>query len=133
MKLTKTETDFVEPARVARLATADSEGILHNVPICPVFANGRFYVGTESSAKKVRNIRANANVALVFDDYTEAWSMLRGVLIQGQARIVSKKEFRVLRKKFYEKFLQYKNAAPLDEADSAIIEIVPKKKFSWGL
>ena len=133
MKLTKTETDFVEPARVARLATIDSGGILHNVPVCPVFANGRFYVGTESSAKKVRNIQVNANVALVFDDYSESWSLLRGVLIQGHARILGKQEFRVLRKKFYEKFQQYENAAPLDEEDSAIIEIVPQKKFSWGL
>jgi len=133
MKLTKTETEFVEFARVARLATADSGRVVHNVPICPVFADGRFYVGTEAGAKKVRNIQANANVALVFDDYSEAWSMIRGVSIQGQARIVGKQEFRVLRKKFYEKFQQYENAAPLDEADSAIIEIIPQKKFSWGL
>ena len=132
MKLTKTELDFVEPARVARLATVDSKGNLHNVPICPVVADGRFYVGTEAGAKKVRNVQANANVALVFDDYTECWSLLRGVLIQGHARIVGKQEFRVLRKKFYEKFLQYEHAAPLGEADSAIIEIVPQKKFSWG-
>ena len=133
MKLTKSEVDFVEFARVARLSTADSEGILHNVPICPLFADGRFYVGTESSAKKVRNIQANAKVALVFDDYTEAWNLLRGVMIQGQARIVGKQEFRVVRKKFYEKFRQYENVAPLDEEDSAIIEIIPQKKFSWGL
>jgi len=132
MKLTKTETDFVEPARVARLATVDSQGILHNVPICPVFAGGRFYVGTEANAKKVRNIQANADVTLVFDDYTECWSRLRGVMIQGHARVVGKQEFRLLRKKFYDKFLQYEDAAPLDEKDSAIIEIVPQKKFSWG-
>lgn len=133
MKLTKTEIEFVEPARVARLATVDSRGVLHNVPICPVFAAGSFYFGTEANSRKVRNIQANTNVALVFDDYTECWSCLRGLMIQGHARVVGKQEFRVLRKKFYDKFLQYEQAAPLDEKDSVIIEIVPRTKFGWGL
>jgi hypothetical protein len=54
-------------------------------------------------------------------------------MIQGHARVVGKQEFRVLRKKFYGKFLQYEQAAPLDEKDSAIVELVLQTKFSWGL
>ena len=83
MKLTKTETEFVEPARVARLATVDSKGICTTCRFARFLPADSFYFGTEASAKKVRNIQANANVALVFDDYTECWSHLRGLLIQG--------------------------------------------------
>jgi len=72
MRWRKTEKDFVESARVARLATTDAKSIPHNVPICPLLDNGKLYVGTGAGAKKVRNIEANANVALIFDDYTEA-------------------------------------------------------------
>jgi nitroimidazol reductase NimA-like FMN-containing flavoprotein (pyridoxamine 5'-phosphate oxidase superfamily) len=132
MKLTKAEIDFVAPARVARLSTVDANGVPHNVPVCPIFTGGSFYFGTEATAKKVKNIETNSNVALVFDDYSETWSHLRGIMIQGLAHVVGKQEFRVLRKKLYEKYLQYEDDAPLDEKDSVIIEVSPRNKFSWG-
>jgi nitroimidazol reductase NimA-like FMN-containing flavoprotein (pyridoxamine 5'-phosphate oxidase superfamily) len=133
MKLTKSEKELLEPARVARVATAGANGSLHNVPICPIVVGDKIYFASEQKATKVKNIQANANVAVVFDDYSETWGHLRGVMIRGQARIVGKQEFTVLRKKFYEKFMQYEDAAPLDEKDSAIIEVTPVSKFSWGL
>jgi general stress protein 26 len=132
MKLTKAEIEFVEPARVARLATVDSKGTLHNVPVCPILTGGSFFFGTEAKSKKIRNIETNGSVSLVFDDYTECWSYLRGVMIRGHARVVGKQEFRVLRKKLYDKFLQYEPSAPLNPDDSVIVEVVPETKFSWG-
>jgi nitroimidazol reductase NimA-like FMN-containing flavoprotein (pyridoxamine 5'-phosphate oxidase superfamily) len=133
MKLTKAELEFVGPARVARFATVDANGVPHNVPVCPVFVGGSFYFGTEARAKKVKNLEANGTVALIFDDYTEAWGHLRGIMIQGQARLVGKQEFRVMRKKLYAKFQQYETGAPLEEAESVIIEVSPRNKYSWGL
>lgn len=133
MKWTKAEKDFVAPARVARLATVDAKGIPHNVPICPLLDKGKLYFGTEAGAKKARNIKANANVALVLDDYTEAWGNLRGIMIQGRARVVDTRKFRELRKKLYTKYLQYESTSPLTEGDAAIVEIIPQKKFNWGL
>ncbi len=133
MRWRKTEKDFVESARVARLATTDAKGIPHNVPICPLLDNGKLYFGTEAGAKKVRNITANANVALPFDDYTEAWERLAGIMIQGQARIVRTQEFREIRRKIYTKYPQYQSIAPMTDGNSAIVEIIPQKKFSWGL
>lgn len=66
MRLNKSEEAFIGAARVARLATADEHGTLHNVPICPLLHNGNIYFGTESKAKKVRNVKSHPNVALVF-------------------------------------------------------------------
>ena len=123
----------MESARVARLATTDAKSIPHNVPICPLLDNGKLYFGTEAGAKKVRNIAANANVVLVFDDYTEAWERLAGIMIQGQARIVRTREFREIRRKIYTKYPQYQSIAPMTDGDSTIVEVIPQKKFSWGL
>src|SRR5262245_55961244 len=130
MKLTTKEKDFVQSLRVARVATVASGDILHNVPICPLFEKNKIYFGTERGAMKLLNIEANPNVTVLFDEYTEAWNNLRGVMIQGKGRIVDAKKFRELRKKIYAKYSQYESSAPLGERDSAIIEVTPERKFS---
>jgi PPOX class probable F420-dependent enzyme len=132
MKLSSKEKDFVQNLRVARVATVAADGIPHNVPVCPVFDGGKIYFGTERGAKKMRNIEANPNVTIVFDDYTDAWEYIRGVMLQGKARIVNRTEFRRVRRKIYEKYLQYERTSPLGDRDSAIIEVTPEHKFSWG-
>jgi nitroimidazol reductase NimA-like FMN-containing flavoprotein (pyridoxamine 5'-phosphate oxidase superfamily) len=97
-----------------------------------VFEKNKIYFGTEKTARKVRNIQSNPSVTVVFDDYTEAWDFLRGVMFQGKARILNGTEFRQLRKKIYEKYSQYEESTPLGERDSAIVEVTPERKFSWG-
>jgi nitroimidazol reductase NimA-like FMN-containing flavoprotein (pyridoxamine 5'-phosphate oxidase superfamily) len=133
MKLTAKEKDFVQCLRVARVATVSPDGVPHNVPVCPIFEKNKIYFGTERGARKVRNIEANPNVTIVFDEYTDAWEYLRGVMFQGKARIVNAKEFRELRKKIYDKYSQYQRAAPLGDRDSVIVEVTPERKFSWGI
>jgi nitroimidazol reductase NimA-like FMN-containing flavoprotein (pyridoxamine 5'-phosphate oxidase superfamily) len=133
MKLTKTEREFLDALRVARLATVDANGIPHNVPICPLLSDDKIYLATEAGAKKVKNIEANPNVALAFDEYTDVWSRICGVMIQGKARVVGPREFRQLRNKFYAKYQQYESVSPIGDTDSAILEITPERKFTWGL
>jgi len=133
MQLSKAEKEFVATARVARLATVDTRGVPHNVPICPLLDRGILFVGTATDAKKVRNIQSNPSVALVFDNYSEAWGRLCGIMIQGRARKLDSRKFRELRKKFYAKYPQYESSSPLTDGDSAILEIVPLRKLSWGL
>jgi nitroimidazol reductase NimA-like FMN-containing flavoprotein (pyridoxamine 5'-phosphate oxidase superfamily) len=132
MKLNAKEKGFVECLRVARVATVASDGTPHNVPVCPVFEKNKIYFATEKTARKLRNIQANARVTVVFDEYSEAWDYLRGVMFQGKARIMNTREFRVFRKKIYNKYSQYEESAPLGERDSVIIEVTPEHKFSWG-
>ena len=104
MKLSAKEKQFVQCLRVARVATVGSDSVPHNVPVCPIFDKNKVYFGTERNARKARNIKSNPNVTITFDEYTEAWDYLRGVMLQGQARIVGKNEFRTIRKKIYEKY-----------------------------
>ena len=133
MKLTTKEKNFAESLRVARVATVNSDGVPHNVPVCPLCDKNKIYFGTEQSARKVHNIEGNPNVTVVFDEYSEAWSYIRGIMVQGKARIVNAKEFRQIRKKIYVKYSQYEQSSPLDERDSAIVEVTPERKFSWGI
>jgi nitroimidazol reductase NimA-like FMN-containing flavoprotein (pyridoxamine 5'-phosphate oxidase superfamily) len=133
MRWTKAEKRFVERARVARLSTSDRNGRIYSVPICPLLDGGKLYFGSEAEAKKIRNIRVNSSATLVFDEYTEDWAHLRGIMIQGKARVVGPREFRSLRSKIYAKYLQFEADAPLGDEDSVIIEVNPEKKFSWGL
>ena len=133
MKLTKAEKDFIQAMRVVRVATVDTNGMLHNVPVCPVVERDKIYFATERKARKVQNIKSNPNVTLIYDEYTEAWNFLRGVMIQATARIVNATEFRALRKRIYAKYPQYESEAALGERDSVIVELKPDKKFSWGL
>src|SRR5688572_2016202 len=98
MILSKKEKEFVHEMRVARVATVDAEGVPHNIPVCPLVVNDRIYFASEKKAKKLRNIEANPHVTVVFDEYTDAWDYLRGIMVQGKGRIVNKTEFRRLRK-----------------------------------
>ena len=133
MKLTQAEKQFVQTMRVMRVATVDADGMPHTVPVCPLFDKDRIYFGTERNARKVHNIKTNPHIAVVFDEYSEAWDYLRGVMIQGTARIVGMTEFRRIRKQIYAKYPQYETQAALGERDSVIVEIKPERKFSWGL
>jgi nitroimidazol reductase NimA-like FMN-containing flavoprotein (pyridoxamine 5'-phosphate oxidase superfamily) len=124
-ELTEKEADFVRWQRVARVATVDAAGMPHVVPVCPVYDGGKIYFATENN-RKVRNLRSNRKVALAFDEYTEVWENLRGLVVQGKAaRIIEEgPEFQRLQGLFYEKFPQYPTAAGgVTEGDTLIVEV----------
>jgi len=134
MKLKKTEKDFISLQRVIRVATANKNGTPHNVPVCHVMEGNHIYFATGRRSKKIRNLTKNGKVALACDEYSEIWSYLRGILIQGESRVVSKRaEFRKLRRSLYQKYLQYEREAPIEEGKTVIIEVIPQNIVSWGL
>jgi nitroimidazol reductase NimA-like FMN-containing flavoprotein (pyridoxamine 5'-phosphate oxidase superfamily) len=132
MKFSKVHAQFINSQRVARLATVSADGIPHNVPVCPLFDSGKVYVATEKEARKVKNIEENSWTAIVFDEYRDSWTVLKGIMLQCRCRIVDEKEFKRIRRKLYSKYRQYESKAPIEPDDSVIIELVPQKKFSWG-
>ena len=129
---------FIRSQRVARLATTDAAGRPHVVPVCFAFDGERFFSAidqkpkatTPLGLKRVRNILANGNVALVLDRYREDWEELAYLLVQGTARIIEsgperERAIGLLR----EKYPQYREMA-LESAP--IIEIVPRRTIQWG-
>jgi PPOX class probable F420-dependent enzyme len=133
--------EFIRNHRVARLATSSVEGRPAVVPICYVLDGLNVYTPIDEKPKsidagllkRVRNIRANANVAVVVDDYSENWSELVFILISGTAEIISPgddasehaRAVALLR----EKYPQYRSMR-LDERP--IIKIKPARIKRWA-
>jgi PPOX class probable F420-dependent enzyme len=133
MRLRRAQAEFFALQRVAQIATADARGVPHVVPVCLVVDGGRLYFASGKTGRKIRNLRANPHVAVSADDYSEAWSGLRGVVVQGTARIHARNPtFRRVRRRLYAKYPQYSTAAPIGDTDSVVVEITPRRVFAWG-
>lgn len=133
-RMKKSVEEFVRWERVCRIATAGQDGIPHVVPVCHVLAGGKIYIGSGDDAKKVLNLKDNPKVAIEVDVYSDAWSSLRGALIQGTAKLIERgPAFRRAQKLLYAKYPQYPKEAALSPSDSVIVEVVPTHVFSWGI
>jgi PPOX class probable F420-dependent enzyme len=134
MRLKKAVARLIEWSRTCHVATVGKSGIPHLVPVCHVLHDGKIYFGSDADARKVRNLKANPRLALTVDLYSDDWSNLKGVMVQGTARVIERgPRFQRLRTLLYEKYPQYPEEAALGAADSVIIEVTPKHVFSWGL
>jgi nitroimidazol reductase NimA-like FMN-containing flavoprotein (pyridoxamine 5'-phosphate oxidase superfamily) len=134
MRLKKAVAQLIEWERVCRVATVGEAGTPHLVPVCHVVADGKIYFGSGNDAQKVLNLRANPRLAVTVDLYSDAWSNLKGVMVQGTATLIDKgPRFRKLRSLLYRKYPQYPDDAALDESDSVIVEVTPAHVFSWGV
>jgi len=131
-RLTKKLAEFVQLERVCRVATSGAAGMPHVVPVCHALSGGKIYIGS-GTGRKVKNLAENPHITVVVDVYSDAWSTLRGVMIQGRARVVRRGPgFRRGRDLLYRKYPHYRREAALSPSDSAIIEITPTRVFSWG-
>jgi nitroimidazol reductase NimA-like FMN-containing flavoprotein (pyridoxamine 5'-phosphate oxidase superfamily) len=102
--------------------------------VCHVLVDGKLYFASEKKARKVRNLRANPDVAVTVDLYSDAWSNLKGVMVQGTATLIAKgPRFRRIRNALYAKYPQYPEQAAIGGADSVVVEVTPTNVFSWGL
>ena len=81
-------------AAIARLATADSEGRPHIVPIVFVLVGDTIYFAVDQKPKRtrdlkrLRNIAMNPAVAVLVDHYEEDWTALWWVRGDGSARVL---------------------------------------------
>ena len=81
--------------RVARLATAGRDGQPHVVPITFAVDGDRICTAVDHKPKatpnlrRLRNIADNPRVALLTDHYTDDWSGLWWVRVDGRASIVT--------------------------------------------
>ena len=129
---------FITSRRVARLATADASGRPHAVPICYAFDGSSIYSAIDlkpkrvgaRQLKRVRNLLENPRVAVIIDDYSEDWSALAYVLIQGTAEMMPEGEARDLAVAMLrDKYPQYGELLP----DGApVLQITPASIRAWG-
>jgi PPOX class probable F420-dependent enzyme len=135
---------IIDKARVARLATIDSECKPHLIPVVFVFDNDCYFIPIDGKTKRSRpeklkrakNIQQNSNVALLIDEYNEDWTKLYFIMIQGKASIIGGKELEQqnellllenAHKLLSDKYLQYQKIGIGD----FVIMIIPQKVISW--
>lgn len=132
--------EFLVRARVARLATADSSGTPHVIPICFWFDDARFYFVIDEKPKRasgmalrrMRNIAENSRVAVLIDHYEEQWAQLAYVLVHGQARVVDDQEEYILAlRNLRDKYSQYR-AMPLSLEKNPMVRIEVERVHAWG-
>jgi PPOX class probable F420-dependent enzyme len=132
VRLTKKVAEFVALERVCRVATSGAAGMPHVVPVCHALSGGKLYIGS-GRGRKVKNLAENPQVTVVVDVYSDAWSTLRGVMIQGRAKVVARGAgFRRGRDLLYRKYPHYRRQAALSPSDSVVIEVTPTRVFTWG-
>jgi PPOX class probable F420-dependent enzyme len=129
---------FVRDHRVARLATVDASGIPLVLPICYVLAGETLCSPTDAKPKRVpvqrlkrlRNIQQNPQIALVIDDYSDDWTQLAYVILNGTAEILTDgPAFAQAIVALREKYPQYRHM-PIE--DNPMIAVHLTRVVSWG-
>jgi len=77
---------FVKTQKVLRLATIDSKGMPHLVPVWYKYVGKKFYIGTNTKTAKARNISKNNKVCFCID--VGVWHPIDGVMGIGKARLI---------------------------------------------
>lgn len=125
--------EFIKSQKILRLATVDKNGVPHIVPVWYLYKNGNFYVGTNTSTKKAKNVKKNPKVSFCVD--LGVHSPIIGVMGIGNAKLILRKNdvARIAKKVLlrYFKSLNNKSAQELLSQTDCIIEIVPKKITAW--
>jgi PPOX class probable F420-dependent enzyme len=138
-RLSDDEIAFVQAQRAARLATSDAEGHPHVVPVCYAFDGERYYTPLDEKPKsadvrglkRVRNIEARHEAALLIDRYDDDWSRLGYLLVHARADLLEPGDplhahaLPLLR----ERYPQYR---AMDLETLPIIALTPMRVTSWG-
>ncbi len=138
-KISSAVKEFIEKARVARLATVDSRSVPHLVPVVFVFDGLDFFIPIDekrktnkpAKLKRIRNIQQNPNVALLIDKYSEDWPELAFVMIQGRASIANETKENIVVRNAYKmltaKYIQYQRVG----IGQMCIMIRPENVIYW--
>ncbi len=128
------DKDFARSQKILRIATIDSKGMPHIVPVWYRYSSGKFYIGTNTKTAKARNIRQNPRVSFCIDVGVNSPD-IRGVMGTGRARLILEKaRVRPIAKKIllrYFRSLKNRSAQYLLDDTDCVIEVTPKSMTSW--
>jgi PPOX class probable F420-dependent enzyme len=126
---------FVMKARVGRLATVDPDGYPHLVPVCYALLDDLVVSAVDHKPKRGRqlrrlaNIRATGRASLLVDEYSEDWSALRWVRIDGPARVADDPaESRRAVAALVAKYQQYREQPP----DGPVVVLQARRWTGWA-
>jgi len=135
LKLTVSDLTFIRQLPVARVATATKSGNPRVRPVWPVFDGKNIYFATDPGNVKLKHIKENSTVSIVFDDYDrDNWSNLKGIRIQGTAKILNGgDEYKHAHALLKEKYPEYRTAeGGWAFGEIPIVKIVPRSFGKWS-
>ncbi|MDQ6657145.1 MAG: TIGR03668 family PPOX class F420-dependent oxidoreductase [Actinomycetota bacterium] len=115
-------------ARVARLATVDMAGRPHLVPVCCALVGNNVVTAVDQKPKsttelrRLRNIADNEAVSLLCDHYSDDWTQLWWVRIDGVATITGGAQRPAALAALLAKYPQYRDDPPRGPVISVAIE-----------
>ena len=127
------KVQFLKKQKILHLATIDSKGTPHLVPVWYRYIGKKFYIGTNTKTSKAKNITKNSRVCFCVD--VGIWSPIDGVMGTGKAKLikdqskVKKIAGQILLRYF--KTLRGRSAKQLLDQTDCIIEITPLRVTSW--
>ncbi len=129
-------SDLLETARVGHLATTGADGRPHVIPICFAWVPPVLYTAIDGKPKRrttlrrLRNVVDSGRAAVVVDTWSEDWSKLAYVLVEGPAAILTsgteRDEALVL---LTAKYPQYDD---LPLVDNVVIRITAERRVMWS-
>jgi nitroimidazol reductase NimA-like FMN-containing flavoprotein (pyridoxamine 5'-phosphate oxidase superfamily) len=130
--LSAKERGFVERAGVCHVGSVGKDGFPHTAPVSPAYdtKTRTFYFATDQGGRTATNLRARSRASVAFDDYSDNWNALHGVLLRARARKLQRgAEFERSIGLLQKKFRQYKSI----EIDYVVALKVESVVASWGL
>ena len=127
--------DLLATARVGHLATVSRDGRPHVVPVCFAWLPPLLYSAIDGKPKRttllrrIRNIAETGRAALVVDRWSEDWTKLSYVLVEGPAKVLEdgreRDEALIL---LTAKYPQYDD---LPLAGNLVIKLVAERTVAW--
>jgi PPOX class probable F420-dependent enzyme len=137
--LSPNDLRFLLSRPVGHLATADAAGSPHVVPVVFATDGSRIYLPLDDKPKRVpdnslrrmRNLRARPEAALLVDHYDDDWSRLRYLLVHARAEVIATGDaghaegVRLLR-------ARYAHYVTMPIETRAIIALTPFRVVAWS-
>jgi PPOX class probable F420-dependent enzyme len=132
---------FLDRHAVAHLATADAGGAPHVVPLCFARLGDRLYFVADDKPKRrgpralrrLANIAANPRVALVVDDYDDAWRRLAYLLVHADAHMVDDAgEYAAALAALRARYAPYRDM-PLAPDTHPMVRLEPRRWHLWRI
>lgn len=138
MPLSPNQLTFLQRQRVAHLATASADARPHVIPCC--FALDRNFIVSIVDQKpkrvsprqlrRVLNITNNPRAAVVVDEYSEDWTRLGYLLIEGPAKLIdSGPDFQRGLVLLRDHYPQYRS---MDLGAGPLLRIAIERVTAWG-
>jgi PPOX class probable F420-dependent enzyme len=132
-ELTDSMREFLSRQLYTTLATQNSDGSMHVVPILYRFDGQRFLMATSATTRKARNIAARPTVTVTVDDRTE----LRWVSAQGTAQLLHGQTAYELNQSLYRLWMTDEGlkvvGAFMANIEDVTIEVIPLEWRAWDI